>query len=185
MQLNETRLRTRKPFVGLGGTGNTITIERQADRIICRLSGWTYALVLSALLIFGPGLLMLLWLRPVGTIDLAKQPVFLAALILLIPLISCVLFVSFLLQQHRFEVVPALGIIVFYKRVWGASDFSVPFSSIERLEIVEEWYRPSRGAPTKNYVLCARCLDGSDVDLCLSTKEALIRSLQTEIEQLT
>lgn len=172
-------------FVGLGGTHNTVNVVHLPDRIVCRLAPWAYAVVLLATALFGPGLLTLLWLRPPGTIDLAKQPVTLAALILAIPLISCVLFVHYLFTQHRLEINRETRALRFYKRLRGKPIFVLPRDSILRLATEESWYRPSRGAPVRNLVLRAFCRDDKSFALCISTDEALIKSLANELHSIT
>jgi hypothetical protein len=182
-----TRLQPKleRPFVGLEGTHNTVAVLHQDNRIICRLNGWAYLLVLVVTFVFGPMLLNLLWFRPAGTIDLSKQPLLLAALILLIPVISTLLFVHHLFTQHRIEVLRDSGNINFFKRNSGSLLRTLGKQDIARFEIGEEWFRPSRGRPVRNYVLSAICKNGNRVALCLSTDENLIRTLASDMARIT
>jgi hypothetical protein len=171
----------KKPFVGLGGMSNTIAVTRDERTIICRMSSWVYWVVLPATAFFGPGLCMLLWLRPKGIADLSRMPLFLAALIMTIPVICSLLFVYYLFNHPRIEVNRESGDILFYKRGGGRPAFRLEGRDIERYEISETWYSPGEGRKrVKNHVLTVVAKGGERIALCLSTRADLIRALASE-----
>ena len=183
--MTNDNFQSKTAFVGLGGTNNNLKVTHQPDRVLLQLTGFAYLIVLAATLLFGPVLLTLLYLRPPGTIDLSKVPLPFAALILALPVICCVLFVSYLFTQHRIEVLQPGGTMVFYKRKLSGPVYSLEKHRIRDFVINESWYRPSRGGPTKNFVLTAICDDERRLALCISTDEKLIQSVEQDLRSLT
>lgn len=182
--LAKSVLKTNKAFVGLGGIHNTITVLHKQDRIVCQLSLWAYALVLCITALFGPVLITLFWLRPAGVADLSKLPWLLASLILVLPFICSVLFVYYLFNRHRIEFVRNSGDLYFYKRDKSKAFLRIGKHQISNLIIIQESYWTSAGRqPVKNFVLSILCSDGSQIGLCKTTDEGLLRSLSAEIKQ--
>jgi hypothetical protein len=174
-------------IVGLGGTHNTIRIVRTGESLVCRLSASTRALVVGALVMFGPGVLSLLWIQPEGwgVADLTKAPWYLAALILFIPVICCPLLLWHLIRNPRIVVPLATGEVQFYTRRGGRPVRRIERQEIERFEIEEGSYVDSDGDRTQQWTLYLITRRAARIALCLSTKEVLIRSFCRDLENLT
>jgi len=177
----------RSLIVGLGGTHNTIRIVRTGESLVCRLSASTRALVVGALVAFGPGVLSLLWVRPKGwdVADLTKAPWYLAALVLFIPVICCPLLVWHLIRNPRIVVPLATGDVQFYTRRGGRPVRRIERQEIERFEIEEGSYVDSDGDSTQQWTLYLITRRAARIALCLSTREVLIRSFCRDLENLT
>ena len=177
----------RSLIVGLGGTHNTIRILRTAESLVCRLSASTRALVVGALVVFGPGVLSLLWIQPEGwgVADLAKAPWYVVALILFIPVICCPLLVWHLIRNPRIVVPLATGEVQFYTRRGGRPVRRIERQEIERFEIEEGSYIDSDGDRTQQWTLYLITRRPVRIALCLSAKEDLIRGFCRDLENLT
>ncbi len=173
----------RSLIVGLGGTHNTIHVERTPGSLVCRLSSGTRALVLVLLSLFGPGALALLWIRPEA--DLSEAPWYILVLVLSIPVLSSLLLIWHLIRNPRIVVPLASGEVQFYRRRGGGPQLRIRRQEIKSFEVEKGWYSDSDGDATDQWTLYLITHQGGKIALCLSTQEDLIRGFCRDLETTT
>ena len=176
-----TSRKAQAPWVGLGGTHNSIAIVRDGHRVMCRLAHPSYLLVLGATAGFGPVAMALVALTVQGRAFVRGAPVPLVAFVGLMFLASAAVFVYQLVRYHRFVIDRRTGDVTLSSRWSGAPVHVIRRDEIAGVEVSQQAYVASEVRSVTNHVLAMVLRDGSRRALALSTRRELIDDLAREL----
>jgi hypothetical protein len=170
-----------RPLVGFIGIQNSITVQRRADGIHCRISSSAYVFLLAGTATFGPALSFLLYFRP-EKLELHTPGIVLGA-VWFLSILSSAIFVRYALGCPRFKATYDTGDILYFAW-WG----SAPSIVLRRREVrsleVEKRFFLNEGNRVPNYVITAITNADQRYAICVSNDEQLVRGLKNELEKL-
>ncbi len=171
-----------KPVVGSPGIGITLRVVRGPTGLVCTTGPGTVWFLRAGLGLFGPGLLVVLLLRPEG---FQRIPWLFYLPLWVLVLLTCFAFVMKLLESPRIEVPYASGDVLLFKRRTGEPARRLRRDDIDCFELGKVVYRGSEGLEQDNFVLWASLGSAGRLLLCVSDHEAQVRAFLDELTKIT
>jgi hypothetical protein len=170
------RLRRHAPLVGYVSSGNTIEVVESDDRLIVRLSRGTQLFLLLACGLFGPGMTVVIWMRP-------TMPLFVKVMSGALILAAWIVLFYTLFTRPRFEIARGKGDIRYFRRGKTAAR-TIPRERIARVTVDEDAYISGQFKKV-DHVVVVHTVDGEEIPLCASPNFELIDSVAARVAALT
>jgi hypothetical protein len=171
------------PFIGHEGVGSRISVEKKNDRLILKESPFSQLIVVFGLLLFGPGLTVLMIAKRRDA-EFLRTPWPILLILALFSLIGWIAGAKYFLRMvagRRIEVSGNQRIVSVYAR-GRRPESQVSRADIDRFDIISTWYHADSNW-VENFTLRLKCRDGSTIELCTSDSKSNTESVKSVIEE--
>jgi hypothetical protein len=172
------------PFIGHEGVGSRISADKKNNMLILKESRFSQLVVLLGLLLFGPGVTVMMIAKRHDA-EFLKTPWPILLVITFFCLIGWIAGVKYLFRMvagRRIEVDGTHRMVSLY--AGGARvERQVARAEIAAFDIARTWYHADSNW-VENFTLRVKCRDADTIELCTSDSRGDIESMKALVEEM-